>query len=356
VIDEAAVESARILVVDDQAPNVTLLERLLDVSGFGNVVSTTDSSRVLGLCAEAEPDLILLDLQMPAPDGFEVMTQLAPWIHGPTRLPILVLTADTTREAKQRALSLGATDFLSKPFDTTEVVLRIRNLLTTRLLQLELRGQNRLLDRRVRARTRDLEEARFEIADRLALAAEYRDDTTGEHTRRVGRAAAIVAREFGLEDELVELLRRAAPLHDVGKLAIADSILLKHGPLTPVEYEVMKVHATVGSEILGRSRSRLLQVAEEIALTHHERWDGSGYPAGLKGEAIPISGRIVAIVDVFDALTHRRPYKEAWTVGDAVGEIIRLGGSHFDPQLTAVFAAIDPELLLSRARNLDLVA
>lgn len=354
-MQEVAVKEARLLIVDDQEANIALLERLLDVAGYTNVVSTTDSSQVVAMCAEAEPDLVLLDLQMPHPDGFEVMSQLAPWIRGTTRLPILVLTADCERETKERALSVGASDFLNKPFDFTEVVLRIKNLLTTRLLQVELRGQNKTLEKRVRARTRDLEEARFEIVDRLAMAAEYRDDTTGEHTARVGQAAALVARELDLDDEFAELIRRAAPLHDVGKLGISDAILLKQGSLTPVEFEVMKIHAQIGGEILGRSRSRLLQLAEEIALTHHERWDGSGYPTGLKGDAIPISGRIVAIVDVFDVLTHHRPYKDAWPVEDALAEIYAVSGRHFDPQIVSAFTALDPAALLGSTRPVALV-
>ena len=355
-MDDDAVKRARILIVDDQDANVLVLERLLDVSDFTNVVSTTDSSRVVSICLEEQPDIILLDLQMPAPDGFEVMGMLSPWIGGSTRLPILVLTADTSPEAKRRALSMGASDFLSKPFDLSEVVLRVRNLLFTRLLQLQLRDQNRLLEQRVRERTRDLDEARLEIIDRLALAAEYRDDATGEHTQRVGRLAALVAAELGLPEETVERIRRAAPLHDVGKLGISDAILLKHGRLTPMEFEVMKLHVCIGGEILGRSRFRLLQLSEEIALTHHERWDGSGYPAGLRGEEIPISGRIAALADVFDALINERPYKDAWPREEAVAEIRRLRGVHFDPQVVDAFLSIDLDVVMQRPAGLHLVA
>jgi putative two-component system response regulator len=355
-LDDDAVKRARILIVDDQEANVLVLERLLDVSDFTNVVSTTNSSRVVAMCVEDEPDIILLDLLMPAPDGFEVMSMLAPWIRGSTRLPVLVLTADTNAETKRRALAMGASDFLSKPFDLNEVVLRVRNLLLTRLLQLELRDQNRLLEQRVRERTRDLEEARLEIIDRLALAAEYRDDATGEHTQRVGRLAGLVAAELGLPDETVELIRRAAPLHDVGKLGISDAILLKRGRLTDIEYDAMKLHVTIGAEILGRSRSRLLQLSEEIALTHHERWDGSGYPAGLKGDAIPISGRIAALADVYDALVHERPYKEAWSHEQAVAEIRRLRGVHFDPRVVDAFVSLDRETVTERPTGLHLVA
>jgi putative two-component system response regulator len=353
-MDEEAVKQARILIVDDQEPNVALLERLFDVSDFTNVRSTTDSSQAVTLCAEIEPDLILLDLQMPAPDGFEVMGQLAPWIRGSTRLPILVLTADKTPETKRRALSMGATDFLSKPLDMTEVVLRVNNLLLTRLMQLELRDQNKLLEQRVRERTRDLEEARIEVLDRLAFAAEYRDDATGGHARRIGRVAALVARHLGLPEETVELIRRAAPLHDVGKLGISDSILLKQGKLTPEEFEVMKLHVSIGAEILGSSRSALLRMSEEIALAHHESWNGTGYPQGLKGEAIPITGRIVAVADTFDALTHRRA--DPLSPKQALVELRRVSGQQFDPQVVDAFLSLGLDVLGDDSVDLDLVA
>ncbi len=334
------VMKGRVLIVDDQPQNVMLLEKLLGVSRFTNVVGTTDPTQVVALCAAGEPDLLLLDLQMPEMDGFEVMQQLEPWIQGATRLPILVLTADSTRETRMRALSAGASDFLTKPFDTTEVVLRVKNLMLTRLLALELQNQNALLEQRVLERTLALEQARLEIVDRLALAAEYRDDATGEHGRRVGRLAALVARGLGLPADTVELIERAAPLHDVGKLAVPDEILLKPGKLTPDELEAMKLHTVVGGEILGRSRSELLRMSEEIALTHHEWWDGSGYPCGLEGEEIPLVGRIAALADVFDALTHRRPHRRAWPVAEALAEIERLRGRQFDPQVVDVFRRV----------------
>lgn len=344
---DLAVSGGRILIVDDQTENVVLLERLLAVSGFANVLGTTDSAKVVALCAEEQPDLLLLDLQMPHPDGFEVMRQLEPWTRDTTRMPILVLTADNTRDTKTRALSSGASDFLTKPFDTTEVVLRVKNLLLTRMQSLELRDQNLLLERRVRERTRALEEARLEVVDRLALAAEYRDDSTGEHTKRVGRSAALIARRLDLPEETVELLQLAAPLHDMGKIAISDTILAKPGALSPDELEAVKVHTTVGGEILGRSRSDLLRMSEEIALTHHEWWDGSGYPSGLKGEQIPLSGRIVALADVFDTLTHKRPWKPPWPHQRALAEIERLRGRQFDPQVVDAFLEALQELAQS---------
>lgn len=355
-MDDAAVKQARILIVDDQQANITLLARLLDVSGFTNVSSTTDSSQALALCAELDPDLVLLDLQMPDPDGFAVMDMLRPWTTGPARLPILVLTADSTSEAKRRALVAGASDFLSKPFDTTEAVLRIKNLLMTRLLQLELRDQNKLLEQRVRDRTRELDEARIEVVERLALTAEYRDDTTGEHCQRVGQLSALLAQKLGLPDADVELIRRAAMLHDVGKVGLSDAILLKEGALTPEEREVVKLHVAIGAEILGRSRSRLLQMAEEIALTHHERWDGTGYLSGSKGEDIPIVGRIVAVADAFDALTSRRPYKKASSSEDALAEMRKHSGRQFDPAVVEALTALGSAAAETTEPKLELVA
>jgi putative two-component system response regulator len=344
-LDAPGLEQSRILIVDDEETNVLLLERMLGLAGYTNVTSTCDSAQVASLCVEDSPDLLLLDLHMPEPDGFEVMRRLKPLIDV-RWFPILVLTADITVEAKREALASGAKDFVTKPFDREEVLLRIRNLLETRLLQLELEKQNLMLEQRVYERTEDLNEARIEALERLAVAAEYRDDATGEHTRRVGRTSALLAELLGLPQEQCELIRLAAPLHDVGKIGIPDSVLLKEGQLTPEEYELMTSHVNIGRFILSGSRSPLLQMAEEIAFTHHEWWDGSGYLSGLRGEEIPIAGRIVAIADVFDALTHERPYKHAWPVDEALAEIASLRGRQFDPLAVDAFETMDHRALL----------
>ena len=353
---EADLYQSRILIVDDQEPNVLLLERLLAGGGFTNVVSTTDSTEVVAMCGREEPDIVLLDLQMPPPDGFEVMRSLADRIGAPARLPILVLTADASRETKQRALSSGASDFVNKPFDVTEVFLRIRNLLTMRFLQKELQLQNASLERRVAERTHELEQARLEILKRLALAAEYRDDATYEHTERVARTAAALAERLGEPGKNVELMRLAAPLHDIGKLGVSDAILLKRGKLSDPEIEAMRTHTTVGAAILAGSTSDVLQLAEQIALSHHEWWDGSGYPKGLSEDQIPRCGRIVALADVFDALTHARPYKEAWPVERAVEEVRRLRERQFDPDVVDAFEELDASELAGQAKltNRDL--
>jgi putative two-component system response regulator len=329
---------ARILIVDDEEQNVALLRRMLERAGFGRVESTVDARQVADLYVRFRPDLILLDLHMPHMDGLAVLDQLNQ-IAEASYLPILMLTGDLSQGAKREALSRGAKDFVSKPFHTDEVLLRISTLLETRFLYLQIQSQNQMLEAKVRERTRELEAAQIEIIERLARAAEFRDDNTGHHTERVGQMAALLAKKIGLPDTQVSLIRRAAPLHDVGKIGIPDSILLKLGKLTPDEFALVRTHTTIGARILSGSRFPILRLAEEIAFNHHERWDGGGY-AGIAGEAIPLAGRIVAVADVFDALTQQRPYKAAWPVGEAVAEIARQRGRQFDPALTDAFLQV----------------
>ncbi|MEA2460408.1 MAG: cyclic di-GMP phosphodiesterase [Actinomycetota bacterium] len=331
--------TAKILVVEDQETNLLLLEQLLVRNGFPNVKLTADSRQALPLFLSFQPDLVLLDLQMPHLDGFAVLEQLQSRIRPDVYLPVLILTADISPDARTRALAMGARDFLTKPFDPTEVLLRIKNLLETRALHLELQNQNEALEGRVHERTGSLEDAQNEILDRLALAAGYRDDSSGDHGRGVGELAAALAKAAGVPLTDADLYRRAAALHDVGKLAIPDAILLKPGPLTEEERAVVKEHTTIGSRILSGGSFPLLLLAEEIALTHHERWDGSGY-AGLAGEAIPLAGRIVAIAEVFDTLIHARPYKDAWPRAEAVAEIEAQKGRQFDPSLVDSFLEV----------------
>lgn len=345
-MDQPAVKSARVLIVDDEPSNVRFLERLLEVSDIPDVVSTTDSSDVVDLCVEREPDLIVLDLNMPAPDGFEVMGMLSPWIHGSPRLPVLVATADVSPETKRRALSAGASDFLTKPLDPSEVVTRIENLLAVRLLHAELRRQNKALEERVGERTSELEQANVELLEPLAFAAEYRDEDPHEHTLRVGRTSALLARQLELPDHVVAVMDRAARLHDVGKIGLSDSVLLNTGRYTPEDFELMKTHVVIGAEILKRGRSLLLRTAADIARTHHERWDGSGYLEGLHGEEIPVAARIVAVADTFDALTRRRPYRDAMPLPDAVAEIRGLAGRDFDPRVVGAFESLDHPVLV----------
>ena len=336
---KSRLNESRILIIDDQPSNVALLEGVLEEEDFVSYRSITDSREAVSAFLDYAPDLILLDLQMPFLNGFDLMELLQACIAPADFLPILVLTADITPEAKRRALGAGALDFLTKPFDPMEVILRIRNLLHTRSLHLQLANQNHLLDENVRQRTTELEETQIEILERLALAAEYRDDETGEHTRRVGMMAGRIAEAMGWSQDEVELIRCAAPLHDVGKIAISDLILLKPGRLTEEEFEQMKAHTRLGAQMLSGGRFPLLQLAEQIALTHHERWDGTGY-LGLREEAIPIAGRIVSVADVFDALTSERPYKHAWPTQDAIEEIRSQSGQQFDPRVVDAFLQV----------------
>jgi putative two-component system response regulator len=340
----------RILVIDDEEMNIEMLRRVLEPEGYSRFITTTDPRRALDLYREHHPDLILLDLKMPHLEGHEVLALFREEIPPDTYLPILVLTSDGSSEAKRRALSGGARDFLTKPLSPIEVRLRIRNLLETRFLHLAMQNQNQWLEERVRERTAELtrrtvelEEARIEILQRLARAAEFRDDETGLHTQRVGRTAALLAEGLGIAPSEVEVIRRAAPLHDIGKIGIPDAVLLKGGRLSLDEFEVMKTHTLIGADILSGSSVPLLATGREIALTHHEHWDGSGYPAGLAGEAIPLPGRAVAVADVFDALTHPRPYKPAWTPDAALDEIQRQAGRQFDPEIARAFAALHRE-------------
>jgi putative two-component system response regulator len=331
---------ARIVVVDDDAAMLRLLERILKRAGYGNVLCTSDPFEAIGACQEQRPDLVVLDLHMPTLDGFTLLERIRSYVDEDAYLPVLVLTGDLSPWARQRALSSGAKDFLTKPFDTPEVLIRIHNLLETRSMHLQLRRQNALLEAAVQARTREIEEARIEILERLAKAAEYRDDGTRRHTERVGVYSARLARALGLPEAEVQLIRRAAPLHDLGKIGIPDHILLKPGELTPEEAAIMRTHTTIGAEILSGSRVPTLAMAAEIALCHHEHWDGTGYPRGLVGEEIPLPARIVAVADFYDALAHDRPYRRAWPTGQIITELCRQSGRQFDAQVVDAFLSL----------------
>lgn len=340
---EVARQRVRILIVDDEPANTEFLRHVLQPEGYGELVEFTDAVAALDSLKQDRPDLVLLDLMMPDCDGYQFLEHLRAHIGTSDYLPVLVVTGDTSAEAQRRALSLGARDFLTKPLSPADVRLRVRNLLETRFLQQQLREYNALLEDRVAERTQELEAARLETLDRLARAAEYRDDDTGQHTQRVGRVAGRLAEVLGETQERVQLLRRAAPLHDIGKIGTPDAILLKPGRLTEQERMTMQEHTRIGAEILSGSRFPLLQLAEQIALIHHERWDGKGYPNALAGEDIPLAGRIVAVADVFDSLTHERPYKGAWSVKDALKELQACAGSQFDPAVVEAMLRIAPE-------------
>lgn len=308
---------------------------MLRQAGFAYVSGLRDAREFEWRFHAAPPDLLILDLQMPERDGFTVLELLQPWIAS-DQLPVLVMTEDSSIEVRRQALALGARDFVTKPLHINDVTLRVRNMLETRLLYLDLRKQNWDLIDTVFGRTKELEDSHIEMLERLAIAAEYRDDSTGQHTKRVGDVAARLAVLLGLPDDEVRLIRRAAPLHDVGKVGIPDALLLKPAVLTPQERRIMQSHTVIGAHILAGSEAPLLQMAERIALCHHERWDGRGYPSGKAGEDIPLAARIVSVADAFDALTNDRPYRAARSLTESLTEIHRHRGTQFDPRIVDV--------------------
>lgn len=347
---------ATILFVDDEEVNLLLLGRILERQGYRRLVPCGDPRDALDLMARHDPDLLITDLHMPGMGGLELISAVMAARPEDDWFPIAVITADVSPDAEKEALSRGAKDFITKPFKATQIQLRVQNLLRTRFLHQALKRHADRLEDLVRERTRELETARLDLLERLALAAEFRDYVTGRHTQRVGELAGLLGAQLGMPAERVELLRRAAPLHDVGKIGIPDAILLKPGRLTHDEFATMKEHVDVGVRLLAEGQSELMVLAEEIALTHHERWDGSGYPRGLARDAIPLVGQIVAVADVFDTLMNVRPYKAAWPVEKAVAEIRRRSGSWFAPRLVEAFMAVlagNPHLLdeLEREAN-----
>ena len=331
--------AANIFVIDDEWLNVQLMTSMLQHAGYRYVTGLTDARELETRIAATAPDLVLLDLHMPTRDGFAVIGALQPLIVG-EHLPVLIVSGDASFEARRRALALGARDFLTKPFDLTEMTLRVRNQLETRLLYQDVRKQNRALLETIHGRTRELEHTRIEMIERLAMAAEYRDDDTSRHTERVGTMSAELARALGMPDQDAHLMRRAAPLHDIGKIGIPDVLLRKPSRLTAHEMAVMRTHTVIGANILGGSEAPLLQLAEIIARSHHERWDGEGYPDRLAGKAIPLPGRIVAVADAFDALTNDRPYRKALSRDEGMREIERNRATQFDPEVVDALADI----------------
>lgn len=327
--------AAKLLIVDDEPVNVKLLERTLAKSGYQRVESTLDPREVCDRFAEHNYDLILLDINMPHMDGFAVLAALKE--RFPTPPPVLILTAQSSQEFRTQALSLGAQDYVTKPFERNELLHRVSNLLESKLYRQELERVNESLEEKVQERTQELQQTRMQVVRRLGRAAEYRDNETGLHIVRMSKISHLLGEAIGMDAYQCDLLLHASPMHDIGKIGIPDQILLKPGKFEPDEWQIMQRHAQIGADILAGEESELLLMAHDIALTHHEKWDGSGYPNGLKGEAIPLVGRICALADVFDALTSERPYKKAWPVADALQFIRDNRGSHFDPALVDLF-------------------
>lgn len=343
------IKNASIMVVDDQEANIKVLEKTLKNDGYTNVTCVKDPREALQLYQAQTYDIVLLDLNMPYLSGYDVLDQLKQMTNGDIPM-IIVLTAQIDRDSRLKALEKGARDFLTKPFDIVELLTRIYNMLESRLLQQQIQNQNKFLEAAVAERTRELEDTRKEIIRRLGRAAEYRDNETGFHIVRMSKIAGLMAHRMGLCEHDVTLIENASPMHDIGKIGIADNILLKPGKFTSTEWEQMKTHTTIGAEMLSGHDSDLLNAARIIALTHHEKWDGSGYPNALKAQDIPLYGRIVAVADVFDALTSVRPYKHAWNFEDAVNYIKDQAGSHFDPNCAEIFlSSLEDVLAIKQA-------
>ncbi|OGU17975.1 MAG: two-component system response regulator [Geobacteraceae bacterium GWC2_53_11] len=344
IVSDKIAHNSRILMVDDEPVNLKLLDKMLRAEGYTNLVSISDPRTVLESYGAAPTDLILLDINMPFLNGYEVMAQLKT-LNDPLLPPILVLTAQGSRDFLMRALNEGARDFLSKPFDRYELMARVRNLLDAHLALRLTFDQKGVLEERVRIRTAEVVQSRLEIVQRLGRASEYRDNETGRHILRMSHCAALLAKQIGWSQEQCDLMLYASPMHDLGKIGISDTILLKPARLTDDERTIMETHTLIGADILSGSSNELLETARVIALTHHEKWDGSGYPGKLAGTEIPIEGRIAAIVDVFDALTSKRPYKKAWPIEDAVADMREQSGRHFDPELVEQFLTILPGVI-----------
>lgn len=363
---DAALLTRKIAIVDDEPINCKLVRKYLSMAGYTSFATITESTEAMATFEREQPDLILMDLMMPEVSGLDLLGMVRA-SDALARVPVLILTAAHDAETKARALQAGATDFLGKPFDSHELLARVRNALVLKQQTDELAQSVSQLAARVRERTAELTMTQLELVHCLGRAAECRDNDTGNHVVRVGRYSGIIARAMNLDADHCELIEHAAPLHDIGKIGIPDSILLKPDRLSPDERDWMQRHAVIGKEVLqpvaaeevgiwrahadngakiiGGAKFKLLAVARTIALTHHEKWDGTGYPLGLKGTDIPLEGRIVAVADVFDALSSKRPYKAAIPLDECFARLAADRGTHFDPDVLDAFLSRRSEIL-----------
>ena len=367
-------KSSRILIVDDEELNVRIVRKYLTDAGYTNFVTTSDSTEAVDLIRNERPDLVLLDVMMPEVSGIDILHLM----HLDDRLhhtPVVVLSAAMDRDVKHICLELGVSDFVGKPIDPIELLPRVRNTLLNKQYRDQLSMHAEKLEEQVHQRTAELAASRQEIVHCLARAAEYRDDGTGHHVMRVGKYVGVIAREMNFNESRVEVLELAAQLHDIGKIGIPDVVLHKPGklddeeretinkhcaigkqiiqPLTPHEWSIFKSHTRLGSNLLHVSSSPLLMLAARIAQTHHERFDGTGYPLGLKGEDIPIEGRMTAVADVYDALSTKRPYKAAFD-REKCFEIMSEGrGTHFDPVVLDAFFRRSEEIVRIQMEYMD---
>ncbi|SRR6056297_544968 len=370
---ERAPRDSRVMIVDDEEINVDVVQAYLEEEGFTNFITTTDSREAINLAQRHKPDLVLLDINMPHVNGLQILRTMRLDAQL-KRIPTVILTAETGAENKLKALRLGATDFLAKPVDPSELMLRLENVLAAKVYYDYLREYSDSLEHQVRERTAELEHSRYEAIHCLARAAEYRDDVTGRHVVRVGRYSAIIAAALGFTEDDIRELESAAQLHDIGKIGIPDALLNKPGKLDVEEFDMIKLHCNIGVQIIdpaidggtdrgkthswagreitsGVTTSPVLQLASTIAATHHEKWNGCGYPNGLAGEDIPLVGRIVAVADVFDALSSKRSYKDAMLPAKCI-EILEEGrGEHFDPRVLDAFLT-SGELIMDAWRTL----
>lgn len=328
-----------ILVVDDSDDRFFLMRRCFVRAGYENVHHVCDPRHTIEAIELFSPDVVVLDMHMPVMSGIEVISLIKAALHPDDFLPIIGISADTSQQLREKALSSGASDFIADAFEFNELRLRIGNLIRYRKLHQRDRERRKWLEEEVARRTDELALANKEILERLARAGEYRDDDTGEHTRRVGEMAQSIALMLGFSEREAEVVGQAALLHDIGKIGVSDAILFKPGKLTEDEFAQVRKHVHIGRKILAGSQSDVLKCAESIAFFHHERWDGNGYHK-LRGEDIPIEARIVTVADVFDALCSERPYKKAWEPEDAEAEIVRHAGTQFDPTVVQAFLSL----------------
>lgn len=363
----------KIMIVDHEPVNVLVAKKHLQAAGYSNFETTVDTANALQSIIAAGPDVLLLDVNMPNANGIDILRDLRNR-PGFRHLPVLILTANDDASVKLSCLELGATDFLIKPVDPMELAPRVRNALQNKCFQDQLQHHTEDLEETIQQRTADLERSRREVIYCLARAAELRDNDTGNHVIRVGRFAGLIASKLGLPDWYVEDIELAAQLHDVGKIAVPDAILLKPGRLLPSEFAVIQTHVKLGHQIIkphtindGSSRRRsskeecpvqrdsgsLMRLAASITQTHHEKFDGSGYPLGLAGEDIPLEGRITAVADVYDALASERPYKQAMPREKCFSILEESRGTHFDPRVLDAFFAAVPEILKVQAEYRD---
>ncbi|MDY6935372.1 MAG: response regulator [Spirochaetota bacterium] len=340
----------RILIVDDMKSNIDILSHLLKNDYI--IDSAIDGLMALAKVKENHPDLILLDVMMPGLDGYQVCERLK-GDEETNDIPVIFITGMDEFGDKSKAFEIGAVDYINKPFDIFEVKARIKTHLALKHATDELQKQDQIFGTDAKESIEGNHENQFHIFHSFGRAAEYWDNKNSNHIIRISNYSYLLARAYGMSDEDCELLRQVSVMHDVGKIAIPESILLKPDKLDDDEWEIMKTHTAIGEEMLSVYNSKHLSIAQQIAATHHEKWDGSGYPRGLQKEEIPIEGRIVALCDVFDALTSDRPFREAWSVEDAVTEIKKRSGTHFDPNLVKVFMEILDDIILIKKKYPD---